>query len=941
MPDTLGRTKVSTYEVLSDEQLLGIAEMAAKKGDKRIFAESAQELKNRGGAGYLKLNTSSQLGVPASSIDVESGMKSGLRAKLSFSPTEKERFKLAEKLLSDGQVRALETPIGVQYFYNNPEFNSGKWTMVEGYGLDAGDFADLLGEAPSTVAAAAAGIATAAMSPFVQAASATIAASWVRGIQDAAFRKAYGEDVNMGEIVSRRAAQAPVEFVLDYAGLKVMGGVSRILKGGKGATPSDPGDIMQSMSKSIDDLEARFNISIDKTAGMRSSEKLAARESVIAENIPEGKLARRLASVRDQIEDMRLAMEGKPTANLRESVNRLRRRLQADIKAMRSEVDESAAQTFAEWERSINQRLESLGRRAGHSLYEGGRAARQSIEDARDMAMRKSSEAYRALDDSMDANNIHFDSQVVAAKLRKLVADSGLPTDEKGAVLNEFLTPQMRELGRKASGLDNPTALEIIDAFISKTDATKTSPLSYRQIRQWRSDVGSRIDWNDTSIKTKDSRRLYSALGDMLEEAEGRAPARVQPMIQEAKDIFTNEVLPFRDGALSKVLSKGAKEYKVRNEAVLGELLSVSELKRIKKIFGINHPVFGDIKALYLDRLIGDASNLSDGLVDVRMIAPGKADREVVMELFGPNGTRTLDELRQMTRMKGVGDPSAVIDPDDLRAMFGARIPSDVTKIASLAKKQMARKASMDKALSQKLVRDLADNKIPMGDEYRVVEALLSKSTDTNTVNRVMRNMGADDKQALKVAMFGELLHRAGQGQSKAGRLTAKHGRRFLWDTKELDDLLNKPATRQRIRQVLGEDDVKTMQDLNNLLKAVEAREDKPLDPLAGRVLTMADEKGGVNVFAALYNLPRWAWNKTLSGAYGSGALTRLLSETKDAEEFFKAVVPYTLSTTEGLRAIATEGEKDPAYGRLMNSLLAPEKKPADSSATQEKAPAR
>ena len=88
----------------------------------------------------------------------------------------------------------------------------------------------------------------------------------------------------------------------------------------------------------------------------------------------------------------------------------------------------------------------------------------------------------------------------------------------------------------------------------------------------------------------------------------------------------------------------------------------------------------------------------------------------------------------------------------------------------------------------------------------------------------------------------------------------------------------------------------------------------------------MADEKGGVNVFAAMYNLPKYAWTKILSGAYGSGTLTRVLSETKSSDEFFRKIAPAVLSSSEGLQALSRESEKDPRFAEALKDMLKPQK---------------
>jgi hypothetical protein len=961
MAQTIGQTRVSEWDVVSNEQVITDAELILSALSKEVrtgspnkkkiqrlgslYDEVYAEAERRGGEVAAKLNAQQQFGVRMDEVDTRTGLPAALRSTLSFAPTPDDKAELLKEITQSGEVEMVPSGGSQQMYFRSPEFNEGRWTLVDEYGVTPADIAEGIGEVPKTIAGILGGSVGYNFGGPIGAATLATATETLAGIaQDALYRsrKSFAppsmgvsgvapspvtmprfqqtpEDIGSREIVSRRLGEAPMLFAADLGAGWLAKGAGRLIGGGRASTPSDTSALTRRIDEAYRSIDERFGVELDKTPGMRSGARKADVESVLASGAPDSAIAVRLAGIRDSIEGFRQTLAGGSPITYEQSFRRLQSRALSEDRILQDNIREAGTRAKALVGEAVKNRLRNLSYQLDFEPAKAGQAVQASLSRNHDegwVAVRK---AYQPVHQMAKDLDIQFDGNVVAKRLKKIIDDA--QPDERGMLASELMTPEMKQAGRIASKLEKPTDVDILEAFVRGDRRPERINISWETINNWRSKIGKSIDWNDTSIKQKDKKAIYAMLDDLVDKATQNQPKAFRVAADRAKQTYRDRVLPYRQPNIAGIIKQGPDGYVTHGRKVLPKLLELEEIDRVEKLFGPESQPMQAIRNSYIHKLMADATNTADGSINVAKLTDSKLDRELVKRLYGERGAKMVYEINKLSEIKGIADDGFKLAPQEVRELLGAKTPADIARIARQQRRLITERHSRERARRNEIWKLLTDETLPLSDAGKVVDGFFSEMATPAKIRKVMSMADKDSVAAIRKEYFRRLMDRVDLGDVKSVRTSQKTGEEYLWSTDKLRDALKVGSkSRNQIEAVLGKDDAKMLDDLNVLLKAASPAGGQQVPLFTMRpVVRNSGARAGMSLY--LVDLPRSIKTHLLASLYGQKALTRFFSQTKEADKWGRRAVKVLMGTEGGVRSLAEEASEDPRFEQWLHDI--------------------
>ena len=115
----------------------------------------------------------------------------------------------------------------------------------------------------------------------------------------------------------------------------------------------------------------------------------------------------------------------------------------------------------------------------------------------------------------------------------------------------------------------------------------------------------------------------------------------------------------------------------------------------------------------------------------------------------------------------------------------------------------------------------------------------------------------------------------------------------------------------------MGDDWAKDWIDLDRALKGSEITG----EPIKEQVRGVFTTGTGLLIVAA--GVPKWAYGRAMNALGGSKLMRPFLRNVEQDPAMMQKLIPYLLSTSEGIEALLEEGKNDPEFAEFVDQQLA------------------
>jgi len=640
-------------------------------------------------------NTAKALGIKPSELDSERGMGVWGRTKLSFQPTQQDKVKHLEDTYGKENIRGVDIGGDVQFLYRDEDETGNKWRRVDEQGVSLADFtADIAGLSPEIGGAIAGGAKGAAVGSaagpvgtivggILGAAGGGLAAG---AAQDVAVRAASGEDIDAGEIASRRAKEAAIGMGIDAATL----GIGRVAM-----RPFRSKLTKDAVAKTFGETQELVGEGV-LTPRMLQGEEALTRELGLEPNVG-GRVGDARKAIDQKVSD--LISQADPAA-----YERFAQRVQAERAGLESAIPEGEAALRGRVEEYYSDALNRFGDSQGRVISNIGD---DLIERSTNPALRESRNVKNRLYGEFD----QLDEQVGGVFQPKDIV----------ANIDEVIS---------ANRAKNAAGVKAIRSEIAKAETPYT-------IGEMDDLIGRITDaMPEGVVKDKTASQIASELSDNLGKLVERRAAQYPELNRawrDANEYYKKTFLQFNKGAVGQSVRDPFSNI-VSGQQFMNQVLSdpaeVRNLLSAAKEGGQSPSlVKGRVKEAWLE-----SKGIRKG-EPVKNLTLSSQDRSMIRELWGKRGLQRMEKIS-----KGLE-----ANPEQLDAYLGALSDKQANEI----RKQLNQLDKDAKRLRQletnKFMNDLANGDIPAGSPRGITESYLKLTKSRR--DELFRNM---DKAAVE-----------------------------------------------------------------------------------------------------------------------------------------------------------------------------------------------
>lgn len=859
----------------------------------------------------IHTNTAKAIGVSPSDLDSERGMGGLGRAQFKALPNPEDKLNFLDKTYGRENINVVNIGGEEQFLYRDEAETGGKWRRVDEEGVSLADWtSDIAGLAPEIGGAVIGGVKGAATGGAVGAAVGGVGAipgAFIGGVLgaagggfaggvagDVAARAIAGQDVQLGEAAGRRLGEVPMNVGLDVATLGTSRFIGKPLMKAVGKTPAAQG-IMDSMQS----LKGKYGLALEETAditqGLKGQQKAARRAGETG-----GALTKAKQSNIDEIGRASRVVDGvEAPTTAASAIERMQNRVRG---AYETDIAESA--------RLGNEITEAYKTRAAQTQQ-----ALQYQLDNEVAGLR----IPREFDPEISAEN--FRNAMLGQKGR--VGDASREKFEKGLSNMENASVPAAKLQRKLGNtVDSLAGVVSDDALVSGLSASKVTQLgkSVSKLEEM-AEAGEMIPFRSLHNlkKSLDDASGYGAAQPSDNQlASRRAAGKVREIIDEsltsagtrgkaykdANKFFQERMTPFRTKAIAPVLASDAapNTFKKTGETAAKNIVSDPEYVRqiLRNAGGTRATVKKEMAQMYMDA-IGTSFDFNP---------------RIASQLFPDDVVKSLQRIRSLKKRLNI--PARKISEGDVQAMvkgMSGKARKEAEKALEAKLKADARASANIK--SNKLVAKIADGKQPMPSNPREFADDVIKE-DSKTIRNFVEMLDGDPEalaglRAGVIENFRDAIKFGGEG---AQRTSTNAGETALWKAGDVEKLLNGPEG-TRYRAAMGDDWAKDWIDLDRALKGSEITG----VPIKEQVRAVFTTGTGLLIVAA--GVPKWAYGRAMNTLGGSKLMRPFLRSVEQDPAMMQELIPYLLSTSEGIEALLEEGKNDPEFAEFVDQQLA------------------
>lgn len=869
---------------------------ALRKGFKALSGDRRKQA--------LHQSTAQAMGIKPSELDSERGMGGIGRVQFKALPTPEDKLGFLDKTYGRENLNVVNIGGEEQFLYRDEAETGGKWRRVDEEGVSLADWtSDIVGLAPEIGGAVVGGVkgallGTAAAPGVGTAVGAVLGAAgggFAGGVAgDVAARASAGQDIQLGEAAARKASEIPMNIGLDVATLGAGRFIGKPLMKAVGKTPAAQG-IMDSMQS----LKGKYGLDLQETAdvtkGLKARERAARRAGETG-----GALTKAKQSNIDEIARASRVVDGVEAPTTAASA----------IERMQSRVRSAYDTDIAESARLGSEITEAYKTRAAQTQQ-----ALQYQLDNEIAGLR----IPREFNPEVSAEN--FRGAMLAQRGR--VGDASRAKFEKGLSNMERSTIPAAQLQQKLGNtVDSLAGIVSDDALVSGLSASKVTQLgkSVSKLEEM-ADAGEVIPFRSLHNlkKSLDDASGYGAAQPSDNQlAARRAATKVRELVdkslkdagnrgnayRDANKFFQERMTPFRTKAIAPILAGDVAPgtFKETGEKLARKVVSDPEYVRqvIKNAGGAKATVKKEMASMYLDA-IGTSFDVNP---------------RIASQLFPDDVVKSLQRVKSLKNRLKI--PARKINEGDMRAMvngMSGKARKEAERALEAKLKAEARASANIK--SNKLVAKIAEGKQPMPSNPREFADDVIKE-NSETIRNFVERLG-DDPEALAglragvTENFRDAIKFGGEG---AQRTSTKAGETALWKAGDVEKLLSGKAG-AKYRAAMGDDWAKDWIDLDRALKGSEITG----QPIKEQVRAVFTTGTGLLIVAA--GIPKWAYGRAMNALSGSKLMRPFLRNVERDPATMQKLIPYLLSTSEGIEALLEEGKNDPEFAEFIDRQLA------------------
>lgn len=812
------------------------------------------------------------LNIPEEKFNYSKGLPVGLRTKMDFLHTLTGQSALLRKEYGDDNVASLNVGGKPALLYRDPR--ADEWRLADPLEFEFADFtADIAGDVMPIVAGGVAGAlaflgtsptapATAGTGPIAAAAAAAAATEATAGTaQDVAAQKLLGIDMELGEIASRRAKEAAINFTIEAATLKA-GKVIKALVGKQGVDQA---------TKEVMAVGDVLNRRIPTY--MQQGEEGIRRAREIAERFPNSTPARFFEDIRGAasqrivnefgVEDL---TEEAANKILRDGLETTTRQLSDDMANINKSLDDLAARKeklkgLKEREITAQAKKEAkelfdaeLQRKAKNITTKGAVSPEKTgLNLQRRMAQQyvdTEAASRRAFEDAyFQLNNVRASANELSGVFGKTKNQAILDSEDE--VINVLAPGGRTASGRAVSSLD-----EIADESITFKQLNELIQLIEEKTKRGAATPG---------FNAGAYRKLADDLRKRRKTLLGRATPEARSAFNRANKQFRERVLPFRESDIFASIRPelGQSYQRAITDAVAGRKVVLPRLNQggtevintaLRNPKNVKDYLRASGNTLEARKLLREAWLSSKGLeagqpIPKSALKFSPADLDIARTLWPAAGdagfNRKVQTLKSLQRLADEGDDFIDgVTAQTFDRLWNEGFGQAQKEIQQIAAKEVSQKKALNDLTKDKLVKLMAQGKVPLPTNSVSMESLADGILRSNPadVSAFMKKMEKDSPelvQAFRMAVFQSLTRKAGRGRDEAQTALGFQ----IWNPKRMETELN--ANENSLGIIIGKEALDRVRTLNDGINRFSTR--KGIDP-EGR-LSGASSGRGLSIF--------------------------------------------------------------------------------------------
>jgi len=871
------------------------ARESLESGDYKYASDGYSEISKDEQRANMSKQVARSLGLKDSEVDVTQGMGTYGRFKLSFQPTEQDKVKHLEDTYGRENIRAVDIGGKMKLLYRDEQETGNQFRAVDEEGTSLADFfGDTAGTALPIAGAIGAAVATGGASIPLTALAAAGGGFAASAGQDVAVRAGSGEDIQLGEIVGRRGKEAAIGAGIDVATLGAGRFIGKPLMKAVGKTPAAQG-IMDSMQS----LKGKYGLNLEETASMTQGIE-AQRKAGRRAGETGGALTKAFQSNIDEISRAARVVDGvEAPTTAASAIERMQARVRgaydtdiAESARLGGEITEAYKTRAAQSQQALQYQLDNevAGLRIPREFDPeiSAEKFRGSMLAAKDVVTKKSRKNFEKGLGNMDRFSIP--ASKLQTKLGNTIdALKGVETDD--TLISGLSASKVTQLGKSVSKLEEMAQAGDVIPFRSLHNLKKSLDDA--------SGYGAAQPSDNQLVARRAAMKVRGIMDESLESAGDRGKA-----YKKANEFFQEKITPFRTKAIAPILASDVApgRFKETGEKLARKIVSDPEYVRqaISSAGGARATVKKEMASMYLDA-IGTSFDVNP---------------RIASQLFHDDVVKSLQRIRSLKNRLKI--PARKINEGDMRAMvngMSGKARKEAEKALEAKIKAEARASANIR--SNKLVAKIAEGKQPMPSNPREFADDVIKE-NSETIRNFVERLG-DDPEALAglragvTENFRDAIKFGGEG---AQRTSVKADQVLLWKAGDVEKLLNSKAG-VKYRAAMGDDWAKDWIDLDRALKGSEITG----EPIKEQVRAVFTTGTGLLIVAA--GIPKWAYGRAMNALSGSKLMRPFLRNVEQDPAMMQKLIPYLLSTSEGIEALLEEGKNDPQFAEFVDQQLA------------------
>ena len=901
----------------------------------------------------LKLQFSEVLNVPEEDVDIDSGLGFSIRSSLSFQP------ELADKLaiLNDnyGQDNVLQFQLDGKPSFM--VFKDGKYVLVDELGATFEDAADTMRDNLVTLAEFAPLLNIKKVStPFKLAFEVGKARTKAEfGAETVEEMLGIGIDEDAANFTVENVAMGDFSFTRPFIEGVQSGATEYVF--GKGfdlfsrvAKPSKLGEDLQfdDLGKAVEELNKKYGTDIKLTEAMKISPDLARREAILADSDPFFAEKRNL--FRNSIAQIEEAIKKGDTGSFDEIVQSWRGNYEKLLnkqsefttgrdQLLRTSFDNYSANTLD------NLSVDNISTKSGANNV---RRIFQQHDDNITSTVNSKYGAVEAIADEVPESTYLEVAQTLINSL------PNVPKDTRDRILASFLPPQARKLLIQAGQLKgaipkpgqqglvemNGDAIQLLLNFEDEVMPT----LSFKDLIAMRKQLGRIYGSLDATKNNVDKKVISDAMrgiDDLLERKANEVDSEAFNLLQDANNFYRTQKVPLlEDRALQKTLKKDSGgDFVTGDDDIIPVIEAVfsrnnpvrfTQLDRMRSL-APNPEDFNNQIKNYIAARIRKQFTQADGGISMTGLTKLLKDPELMERYFSKDIIKDLQFLNKnymkLRNSMVYTNPGALKIPDSLLNDFLTVTDPKVRKeIMANIERTIATNNRVILANKNKILQEL-QNPSPniLLNENEIIDAVVTMKP--SEIQDLFDFLPKQSKEILKAKLRTRLIDNARFGSNiKAG---VELGSKELADANVLFDIINNPATKDKLAVIFDKGE---LSDLNNL--AILLRESGEIEKgLGTQGLLQRYRSPDSQTFSnsryilsgnrsrAYYSVNFDSMITKLMGiAMRSPTIMKLMAgRGKDADKLLESLLPAVLASSELSEILINEMAFDPRFANFIN----------------------